>query len=176
MLAGAGVIAGGAVIAIGTRLEWATTMVRPTSVSTPGLPRILLSGGSVSVDATGVGAGYLFGLGLLIALVPLGWLVTGPRARTALALLAVAAAIGVFIGALQTRSDIPSRSVEILREVRPDTGTVLRITSGPGIVVTASGAVLAAIAAIAGAVAGRRAPRLGLPEKPPGGPEGNGRP
>ena len=175
MLAGAGVIAGGAVIAIGTRLEWATAALRPTPVSARGLPRIVLSGGTVSVDASGVGAGYLFGLGLLIALVPLGWLVTGPRARTALALVAVAVAIGVFVGTLQTRSDIPRRSVEVLEGEVPVTGTVLRVATGPGVVVTASGAILAILGAIAGAAVGGRAPRLGLPERPPGGPEGNGK-
>jgi len=175
MLAGAGVIAGGAVVAIGTRLEWATTALRAAPVSAPGLPRVILAGGSVSVDASGVGAGYLFGLGLLIALVPLGWLVTGGRARTAPVFVAVAVAAGVFVGTLQTRSDIPRRSIDVLRTARP-AGAVLRVTSGPGIVVTASGAVLAALAALAGAAAGRDAPRLGLPEKPPGGPEGDGKP
>ncbi len=179
MLAGAGVIGGGAVIAIGTRLEWATTSVRSTPVDAPGLPRVLLAGGRLSVDASGVGAGYLFGLGLLIALVPLGWLVTGPRVRTALALLAVGVAIGVFVGTLQTRADIPSRTLRVLdAEIRPvpgASGTVVRVVSGPGIIVTACGAVLAAIGALGGATVGGRAPRLGLPERPPGGPEGNGK-
>lgn len=174
MLAGAGVIAGGALVAIGSRLSWASATLRPSPVAVPGFPRIVLAGGGITLDGSALGAGYLFGLGLLIALVPLGWLVTGPRARVALALVAVAICAGVFVGTFRTRSELTDRATEVARREIVIPGTIARISSGPGVAVTAAGAALAAIAALAGASVAGRAPRLGLPERPPGGPEQNG--
>jgi hypothetical protein len=175
MLAGAGVIAGGAVIAIGTRLTWATVTVRGAPVTAPGLPRIILAGGRLTFDASSVGGGYLFGLGLLLALVPLGWLVTGPRGRTILAVIAAVLAAGVFVGTFQTRAGTPRHVIRILaNDVSAPAGTVFHVSTGPGVPITGAGAALAALGAVWGLTVGGRAPRLGLPEEPPDRPDLNG--
>lgn len=175
MLAGAGVIVGGAVIAVGSRLPWATVTLRGSPVSVPGLPRVALAGGKITLDASAIGSGWVFGVGLLIALVPLGWLVLGWQGRLVLGLVAFAAALLVLYQAAGMRDDIVGRARDVaLRQVSVRSAD-LRIATRYGIPVTGSGAAVAAIAAMLGAVVGKRVPRLGLPERPPGGPEGNGR-
>jgi len=164
--AGAGVIAGGAIVAVGTRLAWATVTPKPSPVSVPGIPRVVIAGGKLSLDAPSLGAGYLFGLGILIALVPLGWLVVGPQARVVLGILAVGVAGVIFWQAAATRGELVQRSRAFARREITQRGVSLHIESGPGIPVTAAGAAVAALAAIAGASAGRQIPRLGLPERP----------
>lgn len=174
MLAGAGVIAGGAVIAVGTRLAWAKVTIRGTAVTVPGFPRVALSGGRITLDASALGSGWVFGLGLLIALVPLGWLVVGGRSRLILGLVAVAAAVIVSYQAAgnPTTFDDQAKSVA-LRQASLQSAD-LRVDLGPGIPVTFGGAILAAIASVWGAVVGRKVPRLGLPEEPPDRPDLNG--
>jgi len=171
-LAGAGVIAGGATIAIGSRIAWATITIPPSPVNAPGLPRVALAGGRVTLDAASVHAGYVFGLGLLLALVPLGWLVAGPRGRLVLGLLAFAVA-AVAYGQTAMRNDVIKSAHEEALRVTSIRATDFRVTTGPGIPVTAAGAALAGLSALWGATVGDKAPRLGLPEKP-GGPDRNG--
>jgi hypothetical protein len=167
--AGAGVIAGGAVIAAGTRLAWATATPKPPAIKVPGLPPVVLAGGKISLDASALDVGYLVGLAFLLALVPLGWLVLGPRGRAVLALFAVVIAVSVFIQVAATRSRLIPRAREVA--IRQVTSSVsMRIASGPGIPVTAAGAAVAFAAAISGGAAGARAPKLRMPEKPEGTP------
>jgi len=125
----------------------------------------------MSNDAFALGAGYLFALGLLLALIPLGWLVVGPRARLVLALVAVGLAAGIVTGCLRTRGEITRRTNVIVRADSFASGGGVHIASGPGAAVTASGAVLAMVSAIAGGTVGGRAPRLGLPEREDREPE-----
>jgi hypothetical protein len=168
-VAGAGVIAGGALVAVGTKLVWATATPHSAPVAVPGFPNVVLAGGRLTLDASAVQAGYLFGLGLLLALVPLGWLVTGPKGRALLALIAVGISAGVLWGVYRTRHELVARAEHVaVPELRTAS---FRVASGPGIAVTGGGAALAAISALGGAAAGKRAPRLGLPE----GPDRNGR-
>jgi len=78
--------------------------------------------------------------------------------------IAVAISGAVFWGCARTRNELVPRAKAIAtRELR--TGSI-RVASGPGIPVTAAGAGLAAVAAIAGAGVGGRAPRIGLPDRP----------
>ena len=170
--AGAGVIAGGATVAIGSRLAWATITIPPSPISAPGLPRVALAAGKVTLDAAAVNAGYVFGLGLLLALVPLGWLVAGPRGRLVLGLLAFAVA-GVAFGQTTMRNDVVRSAQEEALRTTSIRATSFRVATGPGIPVTAAGAALAGLAALWGGTVGDKAPRLGLPEKP-GGPDRNG--
>jgi len=162
-LAGAGVIAGGAVVAIGSRLAWATIALRGSPVSAPGLPRVSLAGGTVTLDASAVGAGWVFGLGLLMALVPLGWLVTAHAGRLVLGLVAVAMAAVVF-GQTTMRNDVVKHAHAVALRQTSLRGASFRVATGPGIGVTAAGAIVAGIGAIWGATVGGAAPRLGLPE------------
>jgi hypothetical protein len=164
--AGAGVIAGGAVVAIGSRLAWATVTIKPSTVTAPGLPRVALAGGRISLDASAVRSGWVFGLGLLLALVPLGWLVTGHRARLVIGLLGFAVAVGVFYQAWFTRGDLAPRVQGVSVAGTSLRGASYRVATGPGIPVTAGGAALAGICAVWGATVGGGAPRLGLPEGP----------
>jgi hypothetical protein len=167
-LAGAGVIAGAAVVAIGSRLAWATVTIRPSTVTAPGLPRVALAGGRISLDASAVRSGWVFGLGLLLALVPLGWLVTGHSGRLVIGLLGFAIAVGVFYQAQMSRGEIFGRVQAIEIDQVSLRGANYRVATGPGIPVTAAGAALAAICAMWGATVGPNVPRLGLPEKPAG--------
>jgi hypothetical protein len=171
-LAGAGVIAGGAVVAIGSRLAWATITIRSSPVSAPGLPRVALAGGTVTLDAAAVHAGYVFGLGLLLALVPLGWLVAGPRGRLLLGIVAFALAAIAF-GQTTMRSDVLKRGREEALRETSIRSTSFRVATGSGIPVTAAGAAVAGLSALWGGTVGGKAPRLGLPE-PGGGPDRNG--
>jgi len=171
-LAGAGVIAGGAFVATGSRLAWATITVPSSRVSAPGLPRVALAGGKVTLDAAAVHAGYVFGLGLLLALVPLGWLVAGPRGRLLLGIIAFSLAT-VAVGQTTMRSDVMKRAhAEALRETSIK-NTSFRVATGSGIPVTAAGAAVAGLCALWGGTVGSKAPRIGLPEGP-GGPDRNG--
>lgn len=170
-LAGAGLITGGALIAVGSRLTWARVIVRGSPIDAPGLPRVSIGDTEIRYDASGVARGWIFGLGLLIALVALTWVVLGWRGRLVTGLFAFLVAGLVFYVAAAQRSDVISL-------VQLNTGIIAgnkRISTGPGIPITAAGASLAALAAVWGATVGRNVPRLGLPEKPPGGPEGNGK-
>lgn len=162
-------------VAVGSRLPWATVTLRGSPVSVPGLPRVALAGGKITLDASAIGSGWVFGVGLLIALVPLGWLVLGWRGRLALGFVAFAAAVLVFYQAEGMRDDTVARARDVARTQASVRGADLRIATGSGIPVTGSGAAVAAIAAALGAAVGKKVPRLGLPERPPGGPEGNGR-
>ena len=163
-IAGAGVIAGGAVVAAGSKLAWATATPRASAVSVPGFPKVVLAGGRLTMDAAVVGSGSLFGLGLLLALVPLGWLVAGPRGRTVLAVIALGISGVVFWQIAHTRNELTHRAAPIAsRELRTAS---FQVASGDGIPVTAAGAALAAVGAVVGATVGGGAPRLGLPERP----------
>jgi hypothetical protein len=166
-LAGVGLIVGGMIVAVGTRIHWATVQVPPTPLNIPNLPRLSLESGRVTLDGSQIGLGYLSGVGLLIALVALGWLVAGPRTRLALAVAALGGAIAVAVVVAQTRGDINEKALAF---VRAETGTAdfayVRITTGPGIAVTAAGAAIAGIAAVAGGAAGRSVPRMRMPEPP----------
>jgi len=158
------VIAGGAVVAAGSKLAWATATPRGSAVSVPGFPKVVLAGGKLTMDAAVLGGGSLFGLGLLLALVPLGWLVAGPRGRTVLAVVAIGISGVVFWQIAHTRNELTRRAAPVAsRELR--TGT-FRVESGPGIPVSAAGAAVAVVAAVVGATVGGGAPRLGLPERP----------
>ena len=157
---------GGMVVAAGTRMTWVEVSLRGAPVNAPGLPPIFLGRGQVPLNGADIGAGYLFGLGLLLALVPLGWLVVGPKGRLGLGALGLALAIGIGIGVSVARSDSTTRAVRLMRK---DVGTELpafRVTSGVGPGVTAAGAALAGLSAIGGAIAGRRLPKLRMPEPP----------
>jgi len=165
-LTGAFVIAGGAVVAIGSRLAWATVTINPSTVSAPGLPRAAIAGGKLSLDSSAVQAGYLFGLGLLLALVPLGWLVAGPRGRLVLGVVGFAVAAIVFWQAEGTRGHIVTRARAVASQQASIRNADLQIRTGPGLSVTAAGAVVAAIGAAVGATVGGGAPRIGLPERP----------
>ncbi|MCI0343880.1 MAG: hypothetical protein L0221_00360 [Chloroflexi bacterium] len=92
-------------IAIGSRMTWATVTLRSSPVSLPGFGRLTFRGGEVTAGGANIGVGYLSGLGLLIALVALGWLTAGPRTRMALSLLAFGAAIAGGILTLQARGE-----------------------------------------------------------------------
>ena len=168
-IAGAGVIAGGAVVAAGSKLAWATATPRASAVSVPGFPKVVLAGGRVTMDAAAVGGGSLLGLGLLLALVPLGWLVAGPRGRTVLAVIAIGICGVVFWQVAHTRNELVRRAAPVAsRELRTAS---FRIASGNGVPVTAAGAALAAVGAVVGATVGGGAPRMGLPDRPDRGPE-----
>jgi hypothetical protein len=163
-IAGAGVIAVGAVVAAGSKLVWATATPRGSAVSVPGFPKVVLAGGRLTMDAAVVGAGSLFGLGLLLALVPLGWLVVGPKGRTFLAVAALGICGVVFWQVAHTRSELVHRAAPVAsRELRTAS---FRVASGSGIPVTAAGAAVAAVAAVVGATVGGGAPRIGLPDRP----------
>jgi hypothetical protein len=166
--AGAGLIAGGAVVAIGSKLTWATVTLKAAPVSAPGLPPVVLDAGRLTLDAAALASGWVFGLGLLLALVPLGWLVLGWRGRLVLGVVAFAVAAGVFYQVVRTRSDIPSDARRITIQETSVRDANLRIATGPGVGITAGGAVIAALAAVWGGTVGRAAPRLGLPERPGG--------
>ncbi len=140
----------------------------------PGLPRVSLAGGEITLDASAVASGWILGVGLLIALVPLGWLVLGWQGRLVVGLVAFAAAVLVFYQATANRSDVVARAERVaLRQVILRTAD-LRVETGPGIPVTAAGGAVGAVAALWGATVGRSVPRLRLPERPPGDPHGNG--
>jgi hypothetical protein len=156
------------VVAIGSRLAWATVSIRPSTVTAPGLPKVALAGGKLSLDASAVRSGWVFGLGLLLALVPLGWLVVGHRGRLVLGVLAFALGVVVFYQAWTTRHDMTSLVREFAATQSTIRGADFRIASGPGIAVTAAGGALAAMAAVWGATVGPSVPRLGLPERPDG--------
>jgi hypothetical protein len=164
--AGAGLIAGGAIIAAGTRLAWATATPKPPTVAVPGLPRVVLAGGKITIDASALDAGFLLGLAFLLALVPLGWLVVGPRGRGVFALAAVVVAVSVFAQVAATRSHMIPRAREIAVRQLPTLSVSMRVASGPGIPVTAAGAGVALVSAVVGGVAGVRTPKLRMPEKP----------
>lgn len=173
-LAGVGLIVGGALIAVGSRLTWARVTVRGSAVSVPGLPRVSLAGGQITLDASAVASGWVFGVGLLIALVPLAWLVVGWQGRLVVGLIAFAAAVLVFYQAAAQRSEVIARAERVaLRQVVIERAD-LRIETGPGLPVTAAGGAVAAITAVWGATVGKSVPRLRLPERPPGDPQGNG--
>jgi hypothetical protein len=162
MLAGAVVIGGGMIVTLGARLTWATVSIRRSPVAAPGLPPAAISSGSHAIAGSELGVGYLFGLGLLLALVPLGWLVTGPRGRRVLGVLGLAVALGIGVGVAVGRADVADRALRVSRVGGPQAGAV---ESGPGIGVTAAGAALGALGSIAGAVTGGSIPRMRLPER-----------
>ena len=110
----------------------------------------------------------MFGLGLLIAIVPLGWLVLGWQGRLALGLIAFAVAVAVFYQAAGTRNDIIARAHTVALRETSIRNASFRVATGPGIPVTAVGAAVAAVGAMWGGTVGRSVPRLGLPEKPGG--------
>lgn len=174
--AGAGVIGGGALIATGSRLAWATVTLKAAPVAAPGLPPVVLDSGKLTLDASAVGSGWVFGLGLLLALVPLGWLVLGWQSRLVLGLVGFAVAAGVFYQSTVTRGDTLERARQVAISETSIRNADVRTATGPGIGVTAGGAALAAIAAMWGATVGKDAPRLGLPERPdrPERPDGDG--
>jgi hypothetical protein len=163
--AGAGLIAGGAIIAVGTRLAWATATPKPPAVAVPGLPPVVLAGGKITIDGSALDAGYLAGFAFLLALVPLGWLVVGPRGRVVLALFAVLMTAGVFAQVATTRSHLIPRAREVATRQVP-ASVSMRVASGPGVPVTAAGAGVAFVSAIVGGAAGGRTPKLRMPEKP----------
>jgi hypothetical protein len=165
-LAGAGLIAGGAVVAIGSKLTWATVTLKAAPVSAPGLPPVVLDSGKLTLDASALQSGWVFGLGLLLALVSLGWLVLGWQGRLVLGLVAFAVAVGVLSYAFQVRSDVPSKARRIAIQETSISPADLRIATGPGLGVTAGGAAVAALAAMWGGTVGKDVPRLGLPERP----------
>jgi hypothetical protein len=164
-IAGLAMIVGGMVVAVGVRLTWATATLTASPVDTPGLPRVVLAGGRISFSGSEVGAGYLAGLGLLIALIPLVWLVAGPKARVALALAGLGLAVSVVVGVAVARGELPERAVRL---VQSETGLGFggRVSSGPGIAVTLAGAAVAGLGALFGGIAGRDVPRLRMPERP----------
>ncbi len=165
-LAGAGVIVGGMVVAAGTRMAWVDVSLRGAPVNAPGLPPIFLGRGEVPFNGADIGAGYLFGLGLLLALVPLGWLVVGPKGRLGLGALGLALAIGIGIGVSVARSDSTARASRLIQK---DVGSELpafQVRSGAGPGVTAGGAALAGLSSITGAIAGRTVPKMRMPEPP----------
>lgn len=165
-LAGAGVIVGGMIVATGTRMTWVEVSLRGAPVDAPGIPPIFLGSGQVPLNATDIAGGYLFGLGLLLALVPLGWLVVGPRGRVVLGIAGVTLAIGIGFGVYAARADSTERAARLMRrEVGSELAT-FRITSSAGPGVTGAGAALAGLASIAGAIAGSRVPRMRMPEPP----------
>lgn len=165
-LAGVGVIVGGMVVAAGTRMTWVEVSLRGAPVNSPGLPPIFLGRGEVPLNGAEIGAGYLFGIGLLLALVPLGWLVVGPRGRLALGALGVALAIGIGIGVSVARSDSTGRAARLMRQETGSEQATFRVKSGAGPGITAGGAALAGISSIAGAIAGSRVPKMRMPEPP----------
>ena len=169
--AGAGVIAGGALIAAGSRLAWATVTLKAAPVTAPGLPPVVLDSGKLTLDASAVGAGWVFGLGLLLALVPLGWLVLGWQGRLALGLIGFAVAAGVLYQTWATRNDVPIRARQVASQETSIRDADIRVATGPGITVTAAGGALAALACMWGGTVGKAAPRLGLPERPDRGGE-----
>jgi len=165
-LAGLGVIAGGAIVALGTRLTWVSSTVRSAPFAAPGLPRVTVGGGTFPYDGADVGAGYLFGLGLLCALIPLGWLVAGPRGRVVLGVAGLALAVGIGVGVAVTHGDLVAEARRLTRTEVAGAVARVQIRSGTGSGVTAAGAAVAGLSSLAGAVAGRHIPRLRLPEKP----------
>lgn len=170
-LAGVGLIIGGMLIAVGSRMTWATVTPRSTPVSLPGFPRLSLRGGDVAASGANLDVGYLSGLGLMIALVALGWLTAGPRTRVWLSLLALVAAVGAGIITFQVRSEVSERAVAFVRtEVGDPNLEIRRVATGPGIGVTAAGAAVSILSAIAGGIAGRRVPRMRMPDSPGGEP------
>ena len=71
---------------------------------------------------------------------------------------------------VQVRGDVTSRSVAYVRaEANDPTLEVRRVATGSGIGVTAAGAAVSILAAIAGGISGRLVPRMRMPESP--GPE-----
>ena len=165
-LAGAGVIVGGMAVAAGTRTTWVEVTLRGQPVDAPGLPPIFLGRGSLPLNGSEIGAGYLFGLGLLLALIPLGWLVVGPKGRVLLGVLGIVLAIGIGVGVAVARSDATERAADVMRrEVGSELAT-FRIATRPGSGVAAGGAALAGLSSIAGAVVGRHVPKMRMPEPP----------
>ncbi|MEX2554016.1 MAG: hypothetical protein WEB06_00090 [Actinomycetota bacterium] len=165
-LAGAGVIVGGMVVAAGTRMTWVDVSLSGAPVNAPGLPPIFLGGGEVPFNGAEIGAGYLFGLGLLLALVPLGWLVTGPKGRLGLGALGLALGVGIGIGVSVARSDSIARASRLIREDVGNELPAFRVKSDTGPGVTAGGAALAGLSSVAGAIAGRRVPKLRMADPP----------
>lgn len=166
-LSGVGLILGGMIIAVGTRIPWAEIDVRSTPLSIPNFPQLSLEGGRLTADGSQIGVGYLSGVGLLIALIALGWLVAGPRTRVALAVAALGAAVAVAIVVVQTRGDVTTKAAAFARaETATPELEFIRISTGPGIAVAAAGAAIAALAAVAGGEAGRLVPRMRMPEPP----------
>lgn len=157
---------GGMVVAAGTRMTWVEVSLRGAPVNAPGLPPIFLGRGEVPFNGADVGAGYLFGLGLLLALVPLGWLVVGPKGRLGLGVLGLLLAIGIGIGVSVARSDSTARAAEPIRKTVGAELPAFRVSSGAGPGITAAGAALAGLSSVAGAIAGRRVPKLRMPEPP----------
>lgn len=173
-LAGAAMIGGGLLVAAGARVTWASVTVRPSGVRAPGLPQVVFETHDV-YGGNALGVAYFFGLGLLLALVPLAWLVVGPNARMVLAFLALATAVWVGVATAQVRGDLIPRAERKARSalLRSGDGDV-RIASGPGIGITGAGAALATLGAMGGAVVARQVPRMRLPERPPSPPSGHG--
>ena len=165
-LAGVGVILGGMVVAIGTRMTWAEGVLRGQPVNAPGLPPIFLGRGRLPLNGSELGAGYLFGLGLLLALIPLGWLVVGPKGRVVLGVAGLALAIGIGAGVAGARADATDRAARVMRSEVGSEFASFRIATRAGSGVAAAGAAIAALSSIAGAVVGRRVPRLRMPEPP----------
>ena len=165
-VAGAGVIVGGAVVAAGTRMTWVEATLRGFPVDSPGLPPVFLGRGAVALNGAELGAGYLFGLGLMLALVPLGWLVVGPNARIALGLIGVGLAVGIYAGVWDARRDVTERAVEIMRAEAGSAFTGIGATSRHGPTVASGGAMIAGLTSLGGAVVGRHVPKMRMPEPP----------
>jgi hypothetical protein len=159
-------IVGGMAVAAGTRMAWVEVNLRGVPVNTPGIPPIFLGRGAISPSGTDIGAGYLFGLGLLLALIPLGWLVVGPRGREVLGVLGVALAIGIGVGAYSARADSLARAASFVRREIGVEQATFRVKSSAGPAVTGAGAALAALSAMAGAAAGRHVPAIRMPKPP----------
>lgn len=165
-LAGIGVILGGMVVAIGTRMTWAEGVLRGQPVNAPGLPPIFLGRGRLPLNGSELGAGYLFGLGLLLALIPLGWLVVGPKGRIVLGVIGVALAVGIGGGVAVARSDATDRAAAVMRREVGSEFQSFSIKTRAGSGVAAAGAAVAALSSIAGAVVGSRVPKLRMPDPP----------
>jgi hypothetical protein len=165
-IAGLAMIVGGMVVAVGVRITWATATLSASPVETPGLPRIVLAGGRITFSGSEVGAGYLAGLGLLIALIPLVWLVAGPTGRLILAVAGLGLAVAVVVGVAVARDELPARAERLVREETAGFSVGGRISTGPGITVTLAGAAVGGLGALFGGIAGRHVPRLRMPERP----------
>ncbi|MGH2784642.1 MAG: Trp biosynthesis-associated membrane protein [Actinomycetota bacterium] len=163
--AGAGVIVGGALVAAGTRMPWVDVTLRGAQVDAQGLPAVFLGPNRVRLSGADLGAGYLFGLGLLLALVPLGWLVVGPTGRIVLGAVGIALAAGILVGVWDLRSGSTERAVVLMRQEFGNTANI-HASSRFGPDVTSGGAELAVLAALAGAIVGRRVPKMRMPEPP----------
>ena len=159
-------IVGGALVAVGTRVTWVEASLRGAPVSSPGLPPVFLGRGVLTLSGGDVGAGYLFGLGLLAAFVPLGWVVSGPRGRVALGVAGLLLAAGIGIGVANARADATARAERVVRAGSAGDAPSFTVATGPGPAVAGGGAALAGLCAVGGAVAGRRVPKLRMPDPP----------